>query len=591
MLVPIPFGLYLLFVGAGSTFERALFINSIASVVLVIAVASSVVLRYYLLRPYLAYAGRGDQHLPPGVDVREIKSLLLRLPRIEALAVGLRWIFGTIVSYLAVQGLTGIEIRELVTTFIVLPIVVPVTMVGYFFMTENFFASALESPALAAARVSPSRIRNTGFTLRFVGTPTSLVILPLGVFGFLLVLITQGYARPEGIGYHLAALTALFILAIAIVSYSAAKAFERSVTHLKTASRAMARGEFRNAVPQLQADEIGDVSRYFQRISRAVSAAIAAIHQETNDLVADSRQLAANGAALNRSTLEQASSTEEISAALEQLAAAGDTLAAGAARQSAEARTADAEVQALHEKLQAIHQLSESLARSSEDTYEQALGGTAHVEASVRSMAQISAGTNRMAEAMKLINEVADRVNLLSLNASIEAARAGEYGRGFAVVASEISRLADQTQQHGNTILELVTEAVERVEEGTAAMRETSRIFQGIHRSVGENRRLTVSVSEQVQAQFVTSASLRQSIARVQEMSTETSTSLAEQNRTHKELTEGLQRISEATATISESVDVVAALARNLTQRADSLAERAAFFEVAAANQNESDRA
>ncbi|HNX25763.1 MAG TPA: methyl-accepting chemotaxis protein, partial [Spirochaetota bacterium] len=48
--------------------------------------------------------------------------------------------------------------------------------------------------------------------------------------------------------------------------------------------------------------------------------------------------------------------------------------------------------------------------------------------------------SGRISETVNLIVDIADKINLLSLNAAIEAARAGESGRGFAVVADEIGK-------------------------------------------------------------------------------------------------------------------------------------------------------
>lgn len=66
------------------------------------------------------------------------------------------------------------------------------------------------------------------------------------------------------------------------------------------------------------------------------------------------------------------------------------------------------------------------------------------VESTMNTIAEQS---GKISDTVSIIIDIADKINLLSLNASIEAARAGEHGKGFAVVADEIGKLAFLTTE------------------------------------------------------------------------------------------------------------------------------------------------
>ncbi len=98
---------------------------------------------------------------------------------------------------------------------------------------------------------------------------------------------------------------------------------------------------------------------------------------------------------------------------------------------------------------------------------EQASGQVFHLEEKTGQVHQI----------IEIITSVAQRTNLLSLNASIEAARAGEAGRGFAVVADEIRKLAESASRSAEDISKLIHEIQADTQAVAEEMRDSGRVI------------------------------------------------------------------------------------------------------------------
>jgi methyl-accepting chemotaxis protein len=81
------------------------------------------------------------------------------------------------------------------------------------------------------------------------------------------------------------------------------------------------------------------------------------------------------------------------------------------------------------------------------------------------SITKLSKRVERIGTVVEVIDEIADRSDLLALNAALEGSRAGEAGKGFSIVAAEMRRLAENVMESTKEIKNLITE----IREATAA--------------------------------------------------------------------------------------------------------------------------
>ncbi len=113
----------------------------------------------------------------------------------------------------------------------------------------------------------------------------------------------------------------------------------------------------------------------------------------------------------------------------------------------------------------------------------------------------VSAHSDRIGEILTLIQDIADKSDLLALNAALEGTKAGEVGRGFSLVAAEMRRLSEHVMDSVRDIRKLVADmrgashaSVLATEESIKLAKEAAQSAVKISSAVGQQREGTGQV-------------------------------------------------------------------------------------------------
>jgi methyl-accepting chemotaxis protein len=219
-------------------------------------------------------------------------------------------------------------------------------------------------------------------------------------------------------------------------------------------------------------------------------------------------------------------------------------------------REVQSQLQGLDRNVAAMASHNQRTHEASEEAVQDADRGAEAVRGATQEMDQIRSVTDRIVQAVQVIQEIANQTNLLSLNAAIEAAKAGELGKGFAVVAEEVRKLAERSGGAAEEIAHLVIQTQKAVAGGVQGVDVTRQHLEAIRRRITQVTTRVRELDQLSRAQASTSAHVDQDMnltaARLEQNASATlelAATVQEISRTADELAhvaEGLQDVVKA---------------------------------------------
>jgi methyl-accepting chemotaxis protein len=254
----------------------------------------------------------------------------------------------------------------------------------------------------------------------------------------------------------------------------------------------------------------GELDNALKNMIKKLSETVLSITKGAEEISYGSVEITKSSQVVAQGATEQASSLEEISSSVEQMVSNINQNADNATQAEAMTKTAS-------DKMKTVRDATNSTFKSIRD----------------------------ITEKIEIINEIADKTNLLAINAAVEAARAGEHGKGFAVVANEVRKLAERSQQSAVQIIELSKNTIREAENSGHLLDE---------------------LAPDVQKSF--------------NLVREISSSSAEQRSGAEQINVALAQLNQVTQQNASSSEELASASTNFNTQANKLKETVSFFKL-----------
>ncbi len=251
----------------------------------------------------------------------------------------------------------------------------------------------------------------------------------------------------------------VIILAI-LLKLNLIKSIRTPLSEIQNSMKELSKGNLTIKTSYTSRDEFGQTLNSFSESLKSLNSAIREAKQVANENSNISDELAATTHNVSVNVERMAKSVQVIRKEGESVLSTIEEINEGA-------------IKARDMIKEAIKELSET-----QDKMEEVGNAVKHVADNElelsRGIEKLKERSSEISSIVKMISDIAEQTDILSLNAAIEAARAGDSGRGFAVVAEEVRKLAHKIKQSLNHIQDIIKTINESVSEIANQMRKNS---------------------------------------------------------------------------------------------------------------------
>ncbi|MBP7738526.1 MAG: methyl-accepting chemotaxis protein [Spirochaetes bacterium] len=576
--MPVVLLTYFIMIAGGYVSDLGIYLTGV-SIGATANLALAVLMRWLKLRS--VFASLNDAALHDEAVLRSCKIKLLQQPRFEARSMLLRFPVGVGVATVIIALAGSMTDLRLGVATLAMAMLMPITAAFFMFQSELSLSGLLEDPRLAGIVVDRDSYRPLDIFPKILFALAAILIPPLTIFITFLTMTSAGLLRLDNQVVHFAFLTLIMVGTCVMTAYFLARSLKKTVANIEVSLDRMAQGRLGiDFIPMITTDEVGSMSVYMNRLLLKIRSVLSLIKSMSVELNTSAMEMAGTADNVSRQSQNTAATVEEISSTLEEISAGSDAIYESIDDQNR--RTL-----ALIDNIKRLYSIVEEEEREMDKAMGVKNGLDINIEDvkkkisdTIQLMKRATEDAGRMLDYTGLINDISDRTNLLSLNASIEAARAGEYGKGFAVVADEIGKLAEQAGVNAKSISEIVGVTNTSMEKSFLALNEAivniEKIFEGLRAFGTAVKRIGDLTGKDMEINNI----LKDDVEHFLQKAEGIKIAMEEQKNAVSEIVKSVSIINDATQNNSAASEELSSSTENIAQNAERLKTEIGFFKL-----------